>query len=146
MRPIKLFVIIGLGLLVNCADAKKSKDSTTLSQKDCIDAVLKQDGALGKIRNHACETISLSKTIAQYVDAINNLDYEGCPDEFRKAFKSHTAAWSEMGKFTENYPDLRGEMHDLFDSIEKTKDSTTFKPLLKAIWDTWSSIEAAKIN
>ena len=28
---------------------------------------------------------------------------------------------------------LRGEMHDLFDHIEKSKDSSSFKPLLKAI-------------
>ena len=46
-----------------------------------------------------------------------------------------------MTMVTDQYPNLRGEMHDLFDIIEKGKDSGAFKTHLKAIWDTWENVE-----
>ena len=55
-------------------------------------------------------------------------------------------AWDEMQKFTKRYPDMRGEMHVLFDEIEKGKDKHTFKPILKEIWDTWAEVEKAQNN
>lgn len=34
-------------------------------------------------------------------------------------------------------------MHILFEGFGKGKDANTFKPLLKAVWDTWGEIEVA---
>ncbi len=48
-----------------------------------------------------------------------------------------------MIPLAETHPELRGEMHVLFDKLEKCADAETFKPLLKAIWDTWAEIETA---
>ncbi|WP_411766995.1 hypothetical protein [Winogradskyella sp. A3E31] len=141
--------ILSFGLF-NCGHSKKESNKNTLNtlhvKERCIENILKQDDSLGSVRNYACESMSLSNTINQYVNAIEKLNFEKCPEEFHKAFKSHTAAWSNMGEFTEAYSDLRGEMHDLFDQIEKSKDSTEFKLLLDAIWDTWKDVEDAKIQ
>ena len=137
------FVCISL-LIMNCTDKKKDNPISKDTAQDCITNVLKQDDSLGTIRNHACEAISLSATIDQYVSALNRLDFEACPESFHTAFKNHAEAWTKMEEFTTQYPDLRGEMHDLFDSIEKGKDSLSFKPLLKAIWDTWADVETSK--
>lgn len=48
-----------------------------------------------------------------------------------------------MIPFVEKHPELRGEMHDLFDEVENSKDTNEFKPLLKEIWDTWGAVEVA---
>ena len=145
MRLFTTLSLICFCLLFNCEDKKTSVTNAKMTPKHCMESVLKQDDSLGKVRNHACERISLSKTIDQYANAINNLNYNACPNEFEEAFKKHAEAWIKMGIFTEKYPDLRGEMHDIFDSIEKTRDSSEFKPLLKSIWDTWAKVEAAKV-
>lgn len=114
---------------------------------DCIDNILKKDSELGIIRNHACENTSLSKTIDNYVYSLQVLNYNECSTEFIFAFKAHQEAWLSVKKITNNYPDLRGEMHDLFNTINKTKDSTEFKILVKDIWDTWADVEkTAKLN
>ncbi|WP_422103777.1 hypothetical protein [Winogradskyella sp.] len=133
-------------LIINCTDKKKNKVISKDTTHYCINTVLKHDDSLGAIRNHACKRISLASTIEQYVNALNRLDFNACPENFHTAFKNHAKAWTKMGEFTTQYSNLRGEMHDLFDSIETTKDSLTFKPLLKAIWNTWADVEASKIN
>ncbi|MBT8324917.1 MAG: hypothetical protein HKN99_12220 [Winogradskyella sp.] len=110
---------------------------------DCIDQVIKLDDSLGKKRNFDCVELSLSKTIINYTDVINSIDFSTCPDEFTTAFKSHIEAWKNMIEVTDNHDTLRGEMHDLFDSIEHTKDSLQFKIYLNAIWSTWADVEKA---
>ncbi|MFC0605551.1 hypothetical protein [Winogradskyella pulchriflava] len=130
MRTKLTLTMLYLVVLLSCQNKKKTESNSNISEKDCIDKILLDDSKLGKIRNHECETITLQKTIDNYVKAMRKLNFEGCPEEFSVAFKKHISAWNNMGKFTENYPELRGEMHDLFDSIEKSKDSATFKPLL----------------
>lgn len=113
----------------------------------CVDVILKKDSELGEIRNHACEKISLSKTIDEYVSSLEKLDYSTCPESFTNAFKNHRSAWIDTKQITNRYPELRGEMHDLFDEINKTSDSTEFKKLVKGIWDTWAEVEkASKLN
>ncbi|MEW4923675.1 hypothetical protein [Algibacter sp. 2305UL17-15] len=116
---------------------------TNPSKLECINFILSQDDSLGRIRNHACKSISLSNTIDQYVASINNLDFKNCPKDFFHAFENHMNAWTGMKQVTDNFPDLRGEMHDLFDTIAKSKYKQTFDPLLKDIWDTWELVEAA---
>lgn len=133
-------------LLFNCQNSNSqgeddsSNNAPTLG-KACIEKIIAADEKVGKIRNHACEKISMSQTIKNYVDALRKLDFSDCPTNFTKAFEKHINAWEKMIDITNKYPDMRGEMHDLFDELEKGEDSETFKPLLKAIWDTWDDIE-----
>lgn len=133
------------GIFISCnsetADSAKTDSGTQQEQKICIDRFLKADDSLGKIRNHACETISLSETILQYENALRKTDYKSCSPSFETAIDKHLDAWHEIVKVTDRYPDLRGEMHDLFSKLENGKDSTLFKPLLDAIWDTWAGVE-----
>ena len=110
----------------------------------CVAYVLAQDDSLGAIRNHACETISLAETIRNYTDGLEHINYNGCPAEFKEAFKAHWEAWRQMIPLVEKYPNLRGEMHDLFDVLEEGEHADEFKPLLQAIWDTWGEVEKAK--
>ena len=88
--------------------------------------------------------ISLSETIDNYVLQLKQLDFEPCPDSFKLAFMNHLEAWDKMTEVTDQYKELRGEMHVLFDSIAAGSDSMHFKPRLKAIWDTWGDVEKWK--
>ncbi len=120
---------------------------TTISSSEneikCINRIIALDDSLGKIRNHACKIVSLSESITQYHMGIKENDLNDCPEEFKKAFFNHQLAWKDIKIITDKYPDLRGEMHTLFDSIEKGKDSTEFKKYLSNIWATWTIIESA---
>ena len=126
------------------------KDRSAAGQKDlvapgqaCIERIIALDDSLGGVRNHACETISLTETIRQYTDAMGRFDYSDCPDAFTKAIQKHRKAWLALVHLVDQYPDLRGEMHDLFEQLENGRDSATFKPLLKTVWDTWGEVERA---
>lgn len=110
-------------------------------QKSCVDSVIRMDDSLGSIRNNASKTISLSETIKDYIESLNELEFNACPEKFHIAFKEHIEAWEEMIRTTDNHPEVRGEMHDLFDKIELSPDSIVFKRKLKRIWDTWAPIE-----
>ena len=133
---ILFFVLFGFS-----CKSEKSK----ITAKDCVDAIMKKDDSLGTVRNHACEKISLSKTIASYTSSLNNLDFSSCPKSFTKAFELHIDAWNDMVTITNNHDSLRGEMHELFDKIEVSTDSVLFKQKLKTIWDTWEEIEKSKV-
>jgi len=110
-------------------------------RKSCIDRVIKTDDSLGQIRNHACKTKSLSNTIKDYTSSLKELEFNDCPEEFHVAFKEHINAWEAMISITDNYPEARGEMHDLFDKIELSADSMVFKRKLKRIWNSWAPID-----
>ncbi len=147
LRFTTLFLLCCIFLL-SCdnADSKQQNPTaaqTTISPQKAIEKVIAQDETLGGIRNHACETIPLAITIQQYADGLGEIDFSNCPEEFTKAFARHRDAWVQMIPFVEKYPDLRGEMHDLFDQFEKGDEADIFKPLLKAIWDTWAEVEEA---
>ena len=111
--------------------------------KACIDYVMAADSILGGERNHACKVKPLSEVIGEYVAGLEKLNFGYCPTEFTAAFKSHMEAWTAMIEVTDQFPDLRGEMHDLFDEIEKSEHASVFKAKLKDIWDTWNAVEKA---
>jgi hypothetical protein len=69
------------------------------------------------------------------------LDYSYCPEEFELAFHKHIDAWLDFRKVSDKYPLLRGELHDIFSIIEKSKDSTEFKSRLNQILETWKIVE-----
>lgn len=108
---------------------------------NCIATIIKQDSILGKVRNDASKKMSLSHTINAYAESLLALDYRNCPEAFAFAFKNHIDAWLDVKRITDKYPSLRGELHDVFDQLEQTKDSTAFKLLVKKVWDTWATVE-----
>lgn len=128
-----------------CSNPNTTTSSTEATapsvEKVCINKVIEVDAILGAARNHACEKISLSQTIKEYSKGIDNIDFAQCPKKFTTAFKKHQTAWLNMLMITDKYPDLRGEMHDLFKQLEETQDAERFKILLKDIWDTWAEVE-----
>ena len=109
----------------------------------CMTEAIALDDSLGRVRNHACETVSLSQSIRQYANAISAIDFFGCPEALSAGFKKHAAAWLALLPVTDQYPNLRGEMHVLFKQLESGRHAEQFKPLLKAVWDTWGEIEEA---
>ena len=140
----KIYIVVLVLLATySCQKTKKEKAIVRTSQ-ECVAYIFKTDDSLGTVRNHSCEKISLSQTIKQYTAELNKLDFSNCPEDFSNAFEAHITAWDKMTEVTDRHNELRGEMHDLFDSIEKSTDSSEFKVRLKAIWNTWKPIEAAK--
>ncbi len=141
-----LFLLVAVCLSANCNSSQPATSSPThgaATARSCIQKVIDQDSILGKKRNHDCESISLSETIRLYIKGIDDIDFDNCPPAFTQAFQNHKKAWKDMIPVTDHHPDLRGEMHDLFDIIESGEQADQFKPALKAIWDTWADVEAA---
>ena len=143
MRPFKL---CGVFLCLAClachspANSQDQKDKIEPGQ-DCINKIIEADERLGAKRNHDCETLSLSETIEKYVGGMEALDFSQCPEKFSSAFKSHIEAWKSMVSVTDHFPDSRGEMHDLFNTIEKSEHAEKYKLALDKIWSTWSDVE-----
>ena len=113
-------------IFATMASCKHSSSSQLITEtesisnsKNCIKNIIAEDESLGKTRNHNCEKISLSETIRIYANGLEALDFAECPEKFSTAFQSHIKAWKEMIIITDKYPNLRGEMHDLFDEIEE---------------------------
>jgi hypothetical protein len=139
----KVFILF-LGVMMISFSSCKSgtKESPPENRgEDCIRIVLSKDTSLGSKRNNDCKEVSLSTTIDRYVDSLSVMDFSQCPSLFTEAFKDHIQAWKNMKQITDSFPDLRGEMHELFDQIELTKDSTIFKDLLANVWYTWEVVE-----
>ncbi|GEM_PF-2537847 len=109
---------------------------------DCMAEAILLDDSLGAVRNHACKSMSLSATIRQYADNIARIGQMGCPPAFAAGFEKHREAWLALLPVTDQYPDLRGEMHVLFKQLESGRHAESFKPLVKTVWDTWAEIEA----
>jgi hypothetical protein len=145
MQPALLLIVCFF--LLGCkntgtAPIENNLDNNKAIEKACIATVLQKDAELGKIRNHASEQISLSETIDIYTAGLKALDYSKCPTAFTTAFNEHIDAWLAIKPITDKYPEFRGELHELFNRLEKSKDSIEFKLQSKKIWDTWSEIEA----
>ncbi len=111
------------------------------NEKDCIQRIITLDDSLGKRRNLNAKKISLSETISEYANALTEADFENCSPEFKAAFNNHREAWLHMKVITDKYPDMRGEMHVLFDQIKKSADSSEFRIRLDGIWNTWAEVE-----
>lgn len=141
MKRLTSFLILLIAAL-GCSDSSR-KNISADAKNECIAGIMAVDDSLGKIRNHACERISMSQTITQYADAMEKFDFRNCPVEYAIAYEKHRKAWIDILAVTDKYPDLRGEMHVLFKQLEQSKDSDEFKPLLKSVWDTWAEVETA---
>jgi hypothetical protein len=122
-----------------CNQKAKNEDNA------CIKFIMEKDELLGKVRNQYSKQHNLSTTIYYYTEGLRALDYQQCPEAFRSAFMAHIEAWDDMLRVTDKYPDIRGELHDVFDSI-KIKGNPEFETQLKQIWDTWAKVEQATSN
>jgi len=89
----------------------------------------------------SAQTISLSETIINYTRDLKSLDFSNCPNDFKIAFEKHIKAWLNFKTLSDKYSSIRGELHDIFDELEKSEDSIVFKQLVGNIWDTWKLVE-----
>ena len=85
--------------------------------------------------------MSLSQSITNYTNDLEKFEFSGCPEDFKTAFQSHITAWREMKMVTDKHPNLRGELHQIFEMLEKSQDSSQFKTYLEQILETWKSVE-----
>jgi len=142
---IKHASLLALSILVispGCKSDNKTCVTDTNTELECIAQIIAQDERLGAIRNHASIQLSLSLAIDQYTAALKELDYTQCPEGFSIALTRHVQAWEDMKSVTDQFPELRGEMHALFDSIAESDRKTKFDVKLKMIWDTWAEVES----
>ncbi len=137
--------LLSLLLLVACHEPNTTRNNsgskTEREDMPCVKRILKKDSILGKVRNEASKTITVSETINNYATDLKSLDYTHCPEEFKRAFDEHVEAWLAITAVTDRYPLMRGELHDLFTQLEESEDSTEFKSYVKKIWDTWEKVE-----
>lgn len=106
--------------------------------------VLEEDAQLGATRNHASETGPIAEAIRRYVAGLDALDVSDCPEAFVHALGRHRSAWEQSVAFFEQFPELRGELHDVFEMI-RTRDEASSAGLEAAeagIWSTWAEVEA----
>jgi hypothetical protein len=136
-----------LFILMNaCGNSPVDQAATTADKATCtcITAVIAADEVAGKTRNHACERQSLSLTIVDYERAIRNFDYRDCPDEFSQAMFLHADAWKVLLPIVQQFPNMRGEMHDLFSELKSGPGGEEFSLLVDEVWATWADVEEAR--
>lgn len=145
LHPAFFSLFLGTVLSVlSCRNSSSSPaDHPGPSPCACVSSVISADEVAGKTRNHACEKQSLSQTIKDYAEAINSMDYNGCPPAFTKAMGTHADAWSKLPTITDHYSDKRGEMHDLFSMLKAGPEGEEFSLLEDEIWATWEAVEKA---
>ena len=128
--------------LAACATSAPSKSSRAAT---AIRAVLEEDTRLGGVRNHAPESMPLAEAVRVYVRGLDAIDFGGCPSDFTAAFKRHRDAWQESIRYLEEYEEMRGEIHDLFDEIREVSADSRMRieSLEKGIWGSWAEVETA---
>ena len=135
-----------LFVLLNTCGNSPADQAATMSDNaacTCIAGVIAADEVAGKTRNHACEQQSLSQTIVDYEWAIRNFDYGDCPEEFKRAMLLHADAWKELLPVVQQFPNMRGEMHDLFPQLKSGPGGDEFSKLVDEVWATWAEVEKA---
>ncbi|MCB0852802.1 MAG: hypothetical protein KDD63_11290 [Bacteroidetes bacterium] len=133
--------ILAIIIFSACSDRTEKKSTSEDEGKTCIEKIMEADAEAGQIRNHACETQSLSAAIHTYVKTLKELDFGDCPPVFDKAFNKHIADWEAIVEISDKYPDLRGEMHDLFMELEQSPDQEEFKKRVDKMWASWKEVE-----
>jgi hypothetical protein len=104
-------------------------------------------------------------TVRSYVMALRQIDFSGCPDDFRQAYLRHIHAWDKtipvlelakhhkmesesIGAFIEGF--LRGLVFD-FGMIEEDKQARNavmerIQSAQKAVQDTWHRVEEIAVH
>lgn len=124
----------------------ESLDSTDFQA--AMEAVISQDSKLGAARNEATRAQPIASVIENYVEALDALDLQQCPQDFAKAIRRHADAWRESISFFAQFEDLRGELHEVFEMIREQGGSarTGLEQAEAAIWSTWADVEKAMEN
>jgi hypothetical protein len=135
-------LLVILTVLACDSAAPETSGPHNIIERNCMSRIIVFDDSLGRIRNHASEKIDLSTTIKQYLKSCRAMNYKNCPLAFNAAIEKHYAAWEKMLPLTNKYPDLRGEMTQLFKQLKTREHAQEFIPLEKAIIDTWVDIDA----
>ena len=141
MKLLFLILLLILGCKETNANQNNSDSTVDLKRAKCVEQIFVKDSILGDVRNHASENLPLSEALNNYTKELESLDYSSCPDSFITAFHKHIEAWKMVTKISDKYPSLRGELHEIFEELEKGKDSTEFKYLVKQVLDTWTIVE-----
>ncbi len=139
-----VLVVTGCGGKGSQGDSRAPGGGMTVDEVTAIYDVLALDSELGIIRNSATKTKPLSTAIREYVAALDTVDFSACPEDFTEAFRFHRNAWEESIQFFEQFGDLRGEMHELFEEI-RGRDVAMRDALERIevpIWDSWREVEA----
>jgi hypothetical protein len=128
-------------LLAACATSAPSNSSSAAA---AIRAVLEEDTRLGGVRNHAPEAMPLAEAVGAYVRGLDAIDFGECPADFTAAFERHRDAWQESIRYFEEYPEMRGELHDLFDRIRgvSTDARMRIESIEQNLRGTWAEVEA----
>ena len=113
------------------------------ASRACIQRVLAEDDRLAQSRNHAPETAPIDKAVRTYADAIDVLDYTGCPAAFVAVFRAHVAAWRATLPLLQRHAARRGEMHVLFEAISADPAGQDLPAYETVIWKTWAEVERA---
>lgn len=133
MKSLCIFLSL---ILLGCNSSNREEKSA-----NCVKLVFEKDSVFGNIRNYDSEKVPLSEAITNYSNNSKSLDFSNCPKEFELAFRKHIDAWLDFTKVSDKHPTLRGELHDIFAEIEKSKDSTEFKSRLAQILETWKFVK-----
>jgi hypothetical protein len=146
MIPVMKFLLtIFLILIISCKETGSNRINQDLNfdieSTKCIERIFAKDSVLGEIRNHASENISLSNAIKNYTRKLESMDFTNCPKTFTSSFTKHIEAWKMVTTVSDKYPSKRGELHEIFAELEKSKDSTQFNSLVKQVWDTWNVVK-----
>lgn len=128
-------------VVAGCATPAPSK----LSHAAAIRAVLEEDAELGAVRNHASESMPLASAVAAYVRSLDAIDFRKCPADFTAAFERHRDAWQESVRHFEEYEEMRGELHDVFEQIRGVSEDARkrIETIENALHGTWAEVEAA---
>lgn len=112
---------------------------------EAIQAVMAADHRLGTIRNHASEDAPIARAVEAYVAGLDALDLGQCPQDFVQALTLHRNAWHDAIGFFEQYSELRGELHDVFEAIRGQDDTSRagLEAVEADIWGTWAEVEAS---
>jgi ketosteroid isomerase-like protein len=113
-----------------------------------IRRVLEADSALGAVRNEGVRVCAAHEVVGEYARVLGELDFSGCPGDFREAYWQHTRAWERMVGVLEPYADERGEMHDVFDRLtaEGAGSRGRVQDGLDEVWTTWANVEDSVVR
>ena len=136
-----IYTALWVFILSMCIHVDLFSQQLNQESKTCIDRIISGDSEYGTIRNHDPEEMPISQAIVNYVRNIRSMDYSNCPEDFSSLFNAHILAWEELIPLTEKHLELRGEMHDVFNEIEKSGDADQFNQGVKKIWETWGELE-----
>jgi hypothetical protein len=148
MRKAIILTFLLISTLSNCQQSGQKSSSLTgpagteAPSAEAIRIIMAADEKLGDIRNHACEDTTLAETVRRYVAGLAALDFSRCPEDFTAAFRAHRDAWEATISFFDQFGELRGEMHELLETIEQGEKAPALQSYIRPVWDTWGKVDS----